>query len=110
MSPILHFVKIHFCARHHSTTQTASAVEHSLRRFGVQFAGDRGPVKDDIGGEDCRRHQSMSGEERPKYAEYLRERASMCVRLAKATTDATTQAALIGLSEELLAEAARLEK
>jgi hypothetical protein len=62
------------------------------------------------GREEIGRDQSTARDERSKSAEYLRMRAAACLRLAKTTSDTTTQAALIGLSAELLAEAARLEK
>jgi hypothetical protein len=68
-------------------------------------------VKNDSEGQpDVSREESTAREGRSKSAEYLRMRATTCRRLANTTSDATTQAALIGLSAELLAEADRLEK
>ena len=65
---------------------------------------------DSEGGPGVGRNQSTAHEERYRSAEHLRVRAATCLRLANTTSDATTQAALIGLSAELLAEADRLEK
>ena len=68
-------------------------------------------MKNDIEGRPgVGRDQSTAREERSRSAEYLRMRAATCLRLANTTSDAATQAALIGLSAELLAEADRLEK